>query len=165
MNLLSAGGKNWTQKKFNLEEVKFFKENFFLDEIVAQLLSIRKIKKEEINFFLDPSIKNSLPNPYILNDMEKAVKRTISSIISKEKIGIFGDYDVDGATSTAILGHYFKLLNLPYEFYIPDRQTEGFGPNKKGFDQLINQGVKLIYTVDCGTLSYQPIDYANKKKN
>ena len=164
MNLLSAGGKNWTQKKFNLEEVKFFKENFFLDEIVAQLLSIRKIKKEEINFFLDPSIKNSLPNPYILNDMEKAVKRTISSIISKEKIGIFGDYDVDGATSTAILGHYFKLLNLPYEFYIPDRQTEGFGPNKKGFDQLINQGVKLIYTVDCGTLSYQPIDYANKKK-
>ena len=164
MNLVSIGGKNWTQKKFNLEEVKFFKENFFLDEIVAQLLSIRKIKKEKISSFLDPSIKNSLPNPYILNDMEKAVKRTVLSIIKKEKIGIFGDYDVDGATSTAILGHYFKLLNLSYEIYIPDRQTEGFGPNEKGFDQLINQGVKLIYTVDCGTLSYQPIDYANKKK-
>ena len=164
MSLISVVGKNWIQKEFDLDEIKFIKENFFLDEIVAKLLSIRKIKKEEINFFLNPSIKNSLPNPYSLNDMQKAIDRTISCIVSNEKIGIFGDYDVDGATSTAILGNYFRALNLPYEIYIPDRQKEGFGPNEKGFDYLIENGSKLIFTVDCGTLSYLPIEYANTKK-
>ena len=164
MNLMSVVGKNWIQKEFDLDEIKFIKENFFLDEIVAKLLSIRKIKKEEINFFLNPSIKNSLPNPYSLNDMQKAIDRTISCIVSNEKVGIFGDYDVDGATSTAILGNYFRSLNLPYEIYIPDRQKEGFGPNEKGFDYLIENGSKLIFTVDCGTLSYLPIEYANTKK-
>ncbi|MGA0140480.1 MAG: single-stranded-DNA-specific exonuclease RecJ [Pelagibacteraceae bacterium] len=164
MSLISVVGKNWIQKEFDLDEIKFIKENFFLDEIVAKLLSIRKIKKEEINFFLNPSIKNSLPNPYSLNDMQKAIDRTISCIVSNEKVGIFGDYDVDGATSTAILGNYFRSLNLPYEIYIPDRQKEGFGPNEKGFDYLIENGSKLIFTVDCGTLSYLPIEYANTKK-
>ena len=164
MNLMSVVGKNWIQKEFDLDEIKFIKENFFLDEIVAKLLSIRKIKREEINFFLNPSIKNSLPNPYSLNDMQKAIDRTISCIVSNEKVGIFGDYDVDGATSTAILGNYFRSLNLPYEIYIPDRQKEGFGPNEKGFDYLIENGSKLIFTVDCGTLSYLPIEYANTKK-
>ena len=128
---MSVVGKNWIQKEFDLDEIKFIKENFFLDEIVAKLLSIRKIKKEEINFFLNPSIKNSLPNPYSLNDMQKAIDRTISCIVSNEKVGIFGDYDVDGATSTAIIGNYFRALNLPYEIYIPDRQKEGFGPTMK----------------------------------
>lgn len=161
---MSVVGKNWIQKEFDLDEIKFIKENFFLDEIVAKLLSIRKIKREEINFFLNPSIKNSLPNPYSLNDMQKAIDRTISCIVSNEKVGIFGDYDVDGATSTAILGNYFRSLNLPYEIYIPDRQKEGFGPNEKGFDYLIENGSKLIFTVDCGTLSYLPIEYANTKK-
>jgi single-stranded-DNA-specific exonuclease len=164
MSLMSVVGKNWIQKEFDLDEIKFIKENFFLDEIVAKLLSIRKIKREEINFFLNPSIKNSLPNPYSLNDMQKAIDRTISCIVSNEKVGIFGDYDVDGATSTAILGNYFRSLNLPYEIYIPDRQKEGFGPNEKGFDYLIENGSKLIFTVDCGTLSYLPIEYANTKK-
>ena len=164
MSLISVVGKNWIQKEFDLDEIKFIKENFFLDEIVAKLLSIRKIKKEEINFFLNPSIKNSLPNPYSLNDMQKAIDRTISCIVSNEKVGIFGDYDVDGATSTAILGNYFRALNLTYEIYIPDRQKEGFGPNEKGFDYLIENGSKLIFTVDCGTLSYLPIEYANTKK-
>ena len=164
MSLISVVGKNWIQKEFDLDEIKFIKENFYLDEIVAKLLSIRKIKKEEINFFLNPSIKNSLPNPYSLNDMQKAIDRTISCIVSNEKVGIFGDYDVDGATSTAILGNYFRSLNLPYEIYIPDRQKEGFGPNEKGFDYLIENGSKLIFTVDCGTLSYLPIEYANTKK-
>ena len=164
MSLISVVGKNWIQKEFDLDEIKFIKENFLLDEIVAKLLSIRKIKKEDVNFFLNPSIKNSLPNPYSLNDMQKAIDRTISCIVSNEKVGIFGDYDVDGATSTAILGNYFRALNLPYEIYIPDRQKEGFGPNEKGFDYLIENGSKLIFTVDCGTLSYLPIEYANTKK-
>ena len=164
MNILSVSGKNWISKEFSSEDVDFFKTNYFLDEIVAKLLSIRKIKMEEIKFFLDPSIKNILPNPYILKDMDTAIDRIEEAILGKEKIGIFGDYDVDGATSTAILGKYFELLNIPFETYIPDRQKEGFGPNEQGFLKLINQGVNLIFTVDCGTLSFAPMDFAKKKK-
>ena len=163
MNSISVSGKNWISKEYNLDDINFFKTNYYLDEIVAKLLSIRKIKKEEIEFFLNPSIKNILPNPFILKDMDKAIERTISGIFKKEKIGIFGDYDVDGATSTAILGQYFKSLNINYEIYIPDRKTEGFGPNEKAFSDFIKLGVNLIFTVDCGTLSYAPIDFAKVK--
>ena len=163
MSSTPVSGKNWISKEFSSEEINFYKTNFFLDEIVAKLLSIRKIKKEEIKFFLDPSIKSILPNPYILKDMDRAIDRTENAIIKREKIGIFGDYDVDGATSTAILGKYFELLNISYEIYIPDRKKEGFGPNEKAFLELINLGVNLIFTVDCGTLSYEPVDFAKKK--
>ena len=164
MNSLSVSGKSWISKKFNSEEINFFKTNFFLDEIIAKLLSIRKIKKEEVSFFLEPLIKNILPNPYILKDMDIAIERTEKAIIRKETVGIFGDYDVDGATSTAVLGKYFELLKISFQIYIPDRKNEGFGPNKKGFSEFIDKGVKLIFTVDCGTLSYEPMEFAKKKK-
>ena len=163
MTPLSVSGKNWISKKFSSSEIDFFKTNFFLDEIVAKLLSIRKIKKEEVKSFLEPLIKNVLPNPYILKDMDKAIERTEKAILNVEKIGIFGDYDVDGATSTAILGKYFELLDIPFEIYIPDRKREGFGPNEKGFSKFIKLGVNLIFTVDCGTLSYGPMDFAKRK--
>jgi len=127
-------------------------------------LSIRKIKKEEIKFFLDSSIKSILPNPYILKDMDRAIDRTVNAVINRDKIGIFGDYDVDGATSTAILGKYLELLNIPFEIYIPDRKKEGFGPNEKAFSEFINLGVKLIFIVDCGTLSFGPMEFAKKNK-
>jgi len=163
MNSVSVSGKNWVPKEFNSEEISFYKTNYFLDEIVATLLSIRKIKKEEVKFFLEPSIKSILPNPYILKDMDRAIERTENAIINTEKIGIFGDYDVDGATSTAILGKYFELINIPFEIYIPDRKKEGFGPNDKAFQEFINLNVSLIFTVDCGTLSFSPMDFAKKK--
>jgi single-stranded-DNA-specific exonuclease len=163
MNSFSVTGKNWISKDFNSEDINFFKTNYFLDEIVAKLLSIRKIKKEEIKSFLNPSIKNILPNPYILKDMDTAIERIEKAIIDKEKIGIFGDYDVDGATSTAILGKYFEFLDIPFEIHIPDRKSEGFGPNEKAFLKFINLGVNLIFTVDCGTLSFTPIDFAKKR--
>ena len=164
MNSLSISGKSWISKEFSSEEINFFKTNYFVDEIVAKLLSIRKIKREEIKIFLNPTIKNILPNPYILKDMDNAIERTEKAILSREKIGIFGDYDVDGATSVAILGKYFELLNISFEIYIPDRKNEGFGPNKKAFLEFINLGVNLIFTVDCGTLSYAAMDFAKQKK-
>ena len=163
MNLVSVSGKNWILKNFNQEEISYLKENFLLDEVTAKLLSIRKIKKRDISGFLNPSIKNFLPNPDTLLDMEKSSSRVIKSIKNLEKIGIFGDYDVDGATSTALLGRYFKELDLKYEIYIPDRKTEGYGPSIKGFNELIDSGVKLIFTVDCGTLSFDAIQFAKEK--
>ena len=162
MNSLSISGKNWIYRKYNQEDLNFLKESFSLDEITSKLLSIRKIKKEDINSFLNPSIKNFLPNPNNLIDMEKTTLRTIKAILNKEKIGIFGDYDVDGATSTALLGNYFSELNLKYEIYIPDRKKEGYGPSIESFKKLIKKGVKVIFTVDCGTLSFDAIKYAKK---
>ena len=162
MNTLSISGKNWILKKYNQEEISFLKDNFFLDEITSKLLSIRKIKKEDIKSFLNPSIKNFLPNPNTLMDMEKATLRTSKSIYNKEKVGIFGDYDVDGATSTALLGKYFTELKIPYEIYIPDRKKEGYGPSIKSFKELIDKGVKIIFTVDCGTLSFDAIEFAKE---
>ena len=163
MNSDSVSGKNWIPKEFNSDDINFFKTNYFIDEIVARLLSIRKIKKEEVKFFLEPTIKSILPNPFILKDMDKAIDRTLAAIMKKEKIGIFGDYDVDGATSTAILGQYFRALNIDFEIHIPDRKTEGFGPNTKAFLEFITKGVSLIFTVDCGTLSFEPMDFAKNK--
>ena len=163
MNSVSVTGKNWILKRYDQEELVYLKDNFFLDEMTAKLIAIRNIKKEDINSFLNPSIKNFLPNPNNLLDMNKSSLRTIEAIKSKEKIGIFGDYDVDGATSTALLGRYFDELKISYEIYIPDRKTEGYGPSIKGFDELIKKNVKIIFTVDCGTLSFEAINYAKSK--
>ena len=164
MNSLSISGKNWLLKKYNQEDIIFLKENFSLDDITSKLLSIRKIKKDEVNAFLNPSIKNFLPNPNNLIDMEKSTKRVVEGISKNEKIGIFGDYDVDGATSTALLGNYFSQLNQAFEIYIPDRKTEGYGPSIKSFQELIKKKVKIIFTVDCGTLSFEAINFAKKNK-
>ena len=162
MNSLSVSGKYWILKQFNQEDLNFIKDNYSLDEITSKLLTIRNIKKEEINSFLNPSIKNFLPNPNILLDMKKATSRFYQAVLNKDKIGIFGDYDVDGATSTALLGNYFNEINLDYEIYIPDRKKEGYGPSIESFKELIDKGVKLIITVDCGTLSFEAINFANE---
>jgi single-stranded-DNA-specific exonuclease len=162
MSSLSVSGKNWKLKNYNQEDIIYLKDNFSLDDITSKLLSIRKIKKEEISTFLNPSIRNILPNPNNLLDMEKTTLRTIKAVLDKEKLGIFGDYDVDGASSTALLGNYFSELNLDYEIYIPDRKKDGYGPSIKSFKELINKNVKLIFTVDCGTLSFDAIEYAKQ---
>ena len=163
MNSISVSGKNWVLKKYDNQNLLFLKENFSLDEITSKLLSIRGVKNEEVQGFLNPSIKNSLPNPETLLDMKKSCKRTIEAINNNEKIGILGDYDVDGASSTALLGNYFSKLNIKYEVYIPDRKKEGYGPSVHAFEEFIKKGVKLIFTVDCGTLSFDSNDFANKK--
>ncbi len=161
---VSVSNKNWVYKKFNNDDVLFYKENFSLDEITSKLLSIRKIKKEDISNFINPSIKNILPNPNILNDMQKSAKRTFQAIRNNEKIAIFGDYDVDGASSTALLGNFFSYLNLSYQIYIPDRKKEGYGPSIDAFKKFINDKINLIFTVDCGTLSFEAIEYAHQNK-
>ena len=163
MNNISVSGKKWSLKKFNEEDVIFFKENFFLDHIISKLLSIRGVPREEVELFLNPSLKNILPNPEILKDMNKATNKVFDNISKKKKLGIFGDYDVDGATSTALLGQFFQSINHNFEIYIPDRRTEGYGPSINGFKKLIDKKVNLIFTVDCGTMSYEPIEFAQKK--
>ena len=162
MNFSSVTGKKWLFKKFDSTDVIKFSEHYSLTETVAKLLSIRKKNIDDIALFLDPKIKNLLPNPLHLKDMKSAIERTYKSIIKSELIGIFGDYDVDGASSTALLARYFLSINQKIQTYIPDRQTEGYGPNNLGFNNLISNGAKIIFTVDCGTLSFGPINFAQK---
>ena len=161
MILSSVNGKNWIFKKFDSSDIKKFSEEYSLNEIVARLLAIRKKNIENIDLFLNPTIKNLLPNPLHLKDMKMAVERTYQSIKNNELLGIFGDYDVDGATSTALLARFFLSINQKFHTYIPDRKKEGYGPSIKGFKNLINLGVKVIFTVDCGTSSFEPIKVAS----
>ena len=144
MKSISLTGKKWILKNFDNNYSNYIKENYYLDEITSKLLAIRKINKNEIKLFINPSIKNMLPNPNILKDMDKAVTKTYETILKKSKIAIFGDYDVDGASSTAILGNYFKLINYKYDIYIPDRKKEGYGPNIETFEKFIINKVILI---------------------
>ena len=89
MNSVSVTGKEWIFKNFNNDDINFIKTNFYLDEITSKLLAIKKIKKGEIKNFLEPTIKNNLPNPYVLKDMEKATNRTLKAILNNEKVGNF----------------------------------------------------------------------------
>ena len=122
MNFSSVSGKNWLFRKFDSSDIIKYTENYSLTEIVAKLLSIRKNNINDINFFLNPKIKNFLPNPLHLKDMKSAIERTYKSINSGEIMGIFGDYDVDGASSTALLARYFLSINQKYKHIY---QTDG----------------------------------------
>ena len=163
MNFSSISGKNWIFKKFNYTDIKKYTDIYSLSEIVAKLLAIRAKNIDDINLFLRPTIKNNLPNPLQLKDMKNAVNRTYDALTNNEVIGIFGDYDVDGATSTALLSRYFITINKKIETYIPDRKNEGYGPSINGFNNLIDRGVKIIFTVDCGTSSFEPVIAAQNK--
>ena len=164
MKNFSVKGKKWIFKKFDSTDIQKLSEKYSLNEISARLLAIRKKNIENIDLFLNPTIKNLLPNPFSLKDMQKAVERTCLSIDKQQPIGIFGDYDVDGATSTALLSRYFLSINQKINTYIPDRKKEGYGPSVYGFNNLIKLGSKLIFTVDCGTLSHKPIELAKSLK-
>ena len=164
MNLISVSGKNWVFKKYDENLVQKYKEKYFFDEIIARLLVIKKISEKDLSLFLNPTIKNTIPNPNILKDMNKGVEKIFSAIKNKKIIGIFGDYDVDGASATALLGNFFDHINQPYEIFIPDRIKDGYGPSVKSFDKFINKNIKIIITVDCGTISFEAIDHANNNK-
>ena len=163
MTFSSVSGKNWVFKEYSPLDIEKYSQDFALNSIVAKLLSIRKKNIDNIDLFLNPTIKNLIPNPSILKDMNKATERTYECIKNNAKIGIFGDYDVDGATSTALLKLYFKAIEQKTFTYIPDRKKEGYGPTKEGFNSLIDLGAKIIFTVDCGTLSFDPIKKAQDK--
>ena len=164
MNLRSVSNKDWKLKQINKNKILHIKESFFLSETLARLLVIKKVDPDNVKLFLKPQLNKNLIFPNLLAGMKNAINHTYNEIINKKKIGIFGDYDVDGAASTAILKRFFDEINHPSIFYIPDRVSEGYGPSIKTFNKLIEKKVSTIITVDCGSLSYKEIDYANLKK-
>ena len=133
-----------------------------LNSILETILYGRNIKKEDFNDFLDPKVNNLIIDPNELVDMDIAIKEITSTMIANKKIGIIGDYDVDGTTSSSILTNFFDHYNVNSDVYIPDRLKDGYGPNIFAFDQFIEKGIDTVITVDCGSASIKPLEYANK---
>ena len=159
---ISLKKHQWIEKEFNEEKERSFLEKR-INPILSRLLSLRNVDVNNIEEYLNPKIKNILPDPYILDHMELATSKIVEIIKEKKKIGIFGDYDVDGSTSTALLSKYFEDIGVEFEFYIPDRVTEGYGPNIEAFKKLVENNCELIITLDCGTTAFNEIDFLNKK--
>lgn len=154
---LSTSGKRWFLRDADERQIAFYVQRFGLPEAVARLLVARGIPEKTLEAYLKPSLKTSLPDPFHLKDMDKAINRLTQAISSLEKIAVFGDYDVDGATSSALLKRYFQALGLDITIYIPDRMQEGYGPNTPALEHLKKTGHDLIITVDCGTTSFEPL--------
>ncbi len=127
-----------------------------LPEIVARTLARRGVSPEEAKAFLSPSLRDLMPNPSILKDMDKAAERICHAVDENQKVAIFADYDVDGATSAALLITWLRDFNLTATLYVPDRIDEGYGPNDEAM-QMLADDHDLIICVDCGTLSHGPI--------
>ena len=133
-----------------------------LNSILETILFGRNIKKEDFNDFLDPKVNNLMIDPTELVDMDIAIKEITLAMIDNKKIGIIGDYDVDGTTSSSLLKNFFDHYNVISDVYIPDRLKDGYGPNIFAFDQFIEKGIDTVITVDCGSASIKPLDYAKK---
>ena len=133
-----------------------------LPELMGRILAARGIGLDAVSGFLDPTLKSLMPDPSTLRDMDKAASRLADAIEARQKIAIFGDYDVDGACSSALLNRFLAHHDLPSRIYIPDRLFEGYGPNVGAIETLVNEGAKLIVTVDCGTTSFEPLAAARK---
>lgn len=130
--------------------------------LTAPILAARGHDPEDIEQFLSPTIRGLLPNPAFFKDMDVAADRLVKAIQDKEKIAIWSDYDVDGATSAATLGRFLKYCgHTDFEIYIPDRITEGYGPNAEGLLSLQNKGVDLVCLLDSGTVAFEPLEAAH----
>ena len=161
--LVSIKNQEWMNKSNDSQLETQLCEEFKINPIISRLLSIRQIYPENFKNFFNPKIKNLLPDPIVFNDMDHATDKIIEMIIKKKKIGVFGDYDVDGTSSTAMLCGYFREVGVDYQFYIPDRKNEGYGPNINAFKKLLENQCQIILTLDCGTTSFKEIDYVKKK--
>lgn len=131
-----------------------------LPDLLGRVLAARAIGIDEVPVALNPSIKALMPDPHVVRDMDVAAARLAHAIRKKEKIAIFGDYDVDGACSCALLMRFLAAHGLEARTYIPDRITEGYGPNPEAIEQLVREGAQLIVTVDCGTTSHAALRVA-----
>jgi single-stranded-DNA-specific exonuclease len=158
---ISLTGRHWAFREADERSVTAYTQKFSLPDIVARILVARGIAFEAVEAFLNPSLKASLPDPSHLLDMDIAAGRVAAAVAAGEGIAIFGDYDVDGATSSALLARYLRALGASPVTYIPDRMKEGYGPNAKALLELKARGAALVITVDCGTMSFEPLEAAH----
>jgi single-stranded-DNA-specific exonuclease len=130
------------------------------DDLVTQLLLSRGVARDDLDANRMPSIRGFMPDPSIFNDMDKAAARLADAVQSGEAVTVFGDYDVDGATSAALMIRLLRGLGLDPEAYIPDRLMEGYGPSGEALVRIAAGGASLIVTVDCGAQAFEALDMA-----
>lgn len=151
--------KKWVIKDYDKDQVLKLKNDFKLTDIMSKLLLARDIKYNEIDKFLNGTLKD-IKDPYLLKDMNKLVDRIDKAIQDKEKICIYGDYDVDGITSITIMYQFLSSLGADVTYYLPDRLIEGYGVNTSALDVIKKRGVSLVITVDCGITAVEETKYA-----
>jgi len=162
MTSLKIMQKNWKIKKPNLTLQRKISQALEISSLCAQILINRGVSdSKEASQFLDSDLKD-LHNPFLFKGMRKAVRRIKKAISDGEKIMVWGDYDIDGITSVALLLFVLRSMDADAIHYIPNRLEEGYGLNKKGADQAKKKKVKLLITVDCGVSAYQEIEHLNK---
>lgn len=133
-----------------------------LPDVLARVLAGRGVGVRDVEGFLNPRLRDLMPDPHVLTDMDAAADRLADSVMRRETVAIFGDYDVDGACSASVLAEYLRACDVPYVIHIPDRITEGYGPNVDAIRALKEQGADLLVTVDCGTASHEPLAEAKQ---
>ncbi|MDP3319213.1 MAG: DHH family phosphoesterase, partial [Bosea sp. (in: a-proteobacteria)] len=133
-----------------------------IPDILARLLAGRGVEPREAQSFLEPKLRDLLPDPGTLTDMAPAAERLARAVESGEPVAIFGDYDVDGACSAALLAGFLTAGGARPRIHIPDRLIEGYGPNSEAIRQLAAEGATLLVTVDCGTTSHEPLAEARR---
>ncbi len=153
--------KKWQFYNTDEEQIKRISNKFNLNELLSEIIANRKIgSDEDIRIFLAPTRKD-FNDPFLFKDMDIAVNRIIKAIDNKENVIIYGDYDVDGITSTTVLKKFLEERGLIVDTYIPNRLDEGYGLNKDAIDTIKNKKKTLIITVDCGISAINEIEYAN----
>jgi single-stranded-DNA-specific exonuclease len=160
----SAVGKIWRDRLDARGQARALAiaQRHAMPELLARVLAGRGVEADEAQAFLDPSIKKLMPDPSTLTEMDAAAVRLADAVTRGEKIAIFGDYDVDGATSAALLCNYLRACGLDPIVHIPDRIFEGYGPNVDAIRSFAERGAKLLVTVDCGTTSHAALAEAAK---
>jgi single-stranded-DNA-specific exonuclease len=156
----SVTGKRWRLREADERLAAALAQDLGVSDAVARVLSARGIDRDAAPDFLDPTLRKALPDPSHLKDMDAAAARIVQALNVGETIAVFGDYDVDGATSSALLVRFFSALGRQVPVYIPDRAKEGYGPNIDALRELKRAGASLIITVDCGTTAYDPLEAA-----
>ncbi len=153
----SVTGRRWRARGNDERAGLALAQKAGLPEIVGHVLAARGVGLDELGAFLDPTLRDQLPDPSSLLGMDAAVARIVRAVTDGEEIAVFADYDVDGATSAALLARFFGALGRAVTVYVPDRLTEGYGPNSAALRGLRDHGVSVVVTVDCGTTAYEPL--------
>lgn len=158
----SFSSRKWVARAYDERQALALAQRYELPDALARALSARCVDVEGCARFLDPRLRDLMPDPSRLKDMDAAVSRFILALTRHEKITVFGDYDVDGATSTALILRYTRQLGRKIDLYIPDRLTEGYGPNIAAMKKLAKEGTKLVVCVDCGITAHEPLRAAKE---
>ena len=156
----SASGRHWRLRPANPRETLSIAQGLELDPALARILAARGVTADQAVRYLSPSLREELPDPFVLKDMDRATRRLVDAVTAGETIAIFGDYDVDGTTAASILKLYFDAVGAKTLIYLPDRISEGYGPSAAAFKQLFEEGAGVIVTVDCGASAHEPIEQA-----